>query len=76
MNYSNKRLYKSDREKMVAGVLGGIAEYFGIDPTMVRLGYVLLSLFSAAFPGLIAYIVKCIVIPSRPAPSRQPPRFG
>lgn len=76
MNYSNKRLYKSDREKMVAGVLGGIAEYFGIDPTLVRLGYVLLTLFSAAFPGLIGYIVMCIVITGRPANSQQPPRFG
>ena len=46
MTYSGKRLYRSNTEKTIAGVLGGIAEYFDIDPTLVRLGYVLLSLFS------------------------------
>lgn len=67
MTYTGKRLYKSRSEKMIAGVLGGIAEYFNIDPTLVRLGYVLLTLFSAAFPGLIGYIIMWIVIPESPA---------
>ena len=50
----------------IAGVLGGIAEYFDIDPTLVRLGYVLLSLFSAAFPGVLGYIIMWIVMPQNP----------
>lgn len=78
MTYSGKRLYRSNTEKTIAGVLGGIAEYFDIDPTLVRLGYVLLSLFSAAFPGVLGYIIMWIVMPQNPdngAYPNQPPRF-
>ncbi len=59
-----KRLYKSNREKMIDGVCAGIAEYFEIDPTLVRLGAVLLSL--AGFSGVLAYIIAMIVIPRNP----------
>lgn len=48
---------------MVAGVCGGLAEYFDLDPTVVRLGYVLLSVFSAGFPGIVAYIILAVVVP-------------
>lgn len=66
MTYTGKRLYKSSTEKVCAGVLGGVAEYFNIDPTLVRLAYVLLTLFFAGFPGIIGYIIMWIVVPSRP----------
>ena len=59
-----KRLYTSNREKMIDGVCAGIAEYFEIDPTLVRLGAVLLSL--AGFSGVLAYIIAMIVIPRNP----------
>jgi phage shock protein C len=49
--------------KMIAGVCGGIAEWLGWDPTIVRVGYVLLSIFSAAFPGILVYIILWIVMP-------------
>ena len=55
-----KRLYRIEDGKMLAGVCGGIAEYFNIDPTLVRLGWVLLSCFAA---GILAYIVAAIIIP-------------
>ncbi|GMV91323.1 MAG: hypothetical protein AMXMBFR82_11010 [Candidatus Hydrogenedentota bacterium] len=48
---------------MIAGVCGGIAESLNIDPTIVRLVYVLVSFFSAAFPGIIVYIVLWVVMP-------------
>ena len=48
---------------MISGVCGGIAEYFDIDPTLVRVGYVGLSVFSAVFPGLIVYIVLMLIMP-------------
>ena len=48
---------------MLCGVCGGLAEYFDIDPTLVRVGYVFLSLFSAAFPGLLLYIVMALIVP-------------
>ena len=48
---------------MLGGVCAVIANYFGWDPTMVRLGYVVLSLLSAAFPGILVYIIMWIVVP-------------
>jgi len=61
-----KRLYRSKNQVMVSGVCGGIAEYFQLDATLVRLGWVLLSIFSAGFPGILAYIICIIVIPLEP----------
>ena len=58
-----KRLYRSRRNAMIAGVCGGLAEYMGLDPTVVRLLYVILSLFSAAFPGLLLYIIAALIMP-------------
>ena len=48
---------------MIAGVCGGIAEYFGMDPTLVRLGFVFVSLIGGS--GLLAYIIAAIIIPER-----------
>lgn len=59
-----KRLYKSDKDRKFAGVCGGIAEYFHIDPTIVRLLWALVSLFYGT--GVIAYIVCAFIIPERP----------
>lgn len=58
----NKRLTKSN-DKLIAGVCGGIADYFGWDSSMVRVGYVLLSIFSAGFPGFLAYVILWIIMP-------------
>jgi phage shock protein PspC (stress-responsive transcriptional regulator) len=51
---------------MIAGVCGGIADWLGWDPTLTRIGYVVVSIASAAFPGLLAYIVLWIVMPKEP----------
>ena len=59
-----KRLYKSTDNKMLCGVCGGVAEYFDIDPTLVRLGWALFSLCAGA--GIIIYIVAAIVMPQKP----------
>ena len=58
-----KRLTRSRRHKMIAGVCGGLAEYFELDPTVVRVAYVLISIVSVAFPGILAYIVLMFVMP-------------
>jgi phage shock protein PspC (stress-responsive transcriptional regulator) len=55
--------FKRSNNKMLAGVCGGIAEYFNLDPTLVRVGYVLISIFSAAFPGILVYIILWVVMP-------------
>lgn len=58
-----KKLTRSSTEVWIGGVCGGIAEYFDIDPTLVRIAYVVLSLGSVAFPGILLYILLWIIIP-------------
>lgn len=57
-----KKLRRS-RNQMIAGVCSGIADYLNLDPTLVRVGYVLLSIFSAGFPGILVYIILMLVMP-------------
>lgn len=58
-----RRLYRSSQNKVLAGVCGGLGEYFGVDPVIVRLLVVVFTLMGGA--GLIAYIIAAIIIPSR-----------
>lgn len=58
-----KRLYKIDEGKMLDGVCGGIAEYFNIDPSLVRLAWILFSACGGC--GILAYIIAAIVIPRK-----------
>ncbi|WP_010681063.1 PspC domain-containing protein [Acetivibrio cellulolyticus] len=60
-----KKLYLSDTDKKIAGVCGGMGEYFGLDSTLVRLITVLLA-FLTSGAGVIAYIICCFVIPKKP----------
>jgi phage shock protein C len=65
-NNQPKRLYRS-KNRMLAGVLAGFAEYINADPTIIRVAYVLLSILSAAFPGIIVYIIFWAITPEKPA---------
>jgi phage shock protein C len=56
-------LVRSRRQKMIAGVCGGLAEWLGWDPTVVRIVYVLVSVLSAAFPGILVYLVLWVLMP-------------
>lgn len=58
-----KRIYKIDEGKKIDGVCGGIAEYFDIDPTLVRLAWILFTAFAGS--GIIAYIIAAIVMPKK-----------
>ena len=60
---SEKRLYRSRESRMLCGVCGGIAEYFNIDPTLIRLLFVLFGLSGS---GILAYIIAAIIIPVSP----------
>ncbi|HIT38640.1 MAG TPA: PspC domain-containing protein [Candidatus Caccoplasma intestinavium] len=62
---SVKRLYRSSDNRVFAGICGGLGEYFDVDPTVVRVVYVLLSLLTA-FMGVLLYIILLFVIPNRP----------
>jgi len=61
---NNKKLYRSSIDKQIAGVCGGLAEYFNVDATLVRLLFVILTL--AGGPGLLIYIVLYFVMPEEP----------
>ena len=64
-NDLKKPLRRSVHNRVLAGVCGGIAEYFDLDVTLVRVVYILVSFFSVGFPGTLAYIVLWLVIPER-----------
>ena len=61
-----RRLYRSRRDRRLFGVLGGIAEYFALDPSLVRIGYVLITVFTVGLPGILLYFLMAIIIPSGP----------
>ena len=57
------KLARSRKNRMLWGVCGGIAEWIGWDPTLVRVLYVLVSVFSAAFPGMLVYVILLLIMP-------------
>lgn len=56
-------LRRSRHNRMIAGVVGGLADYFGLDASLLRIIYVLVSIFSAAFPGILVYIILWLLVP-------------
>jgi phage shock protein C len=60
-----KKLYRSGKNKMFAGVIGGIAEYYDIDIVILRLLWVLITVFTGFFPGIIAYIAAIFIVPKK-----------
>ena len=58
-------LYRSNRQHMIAGVMGGIAERFGWNANLLRLIFVVVSLMSAAFPGILVYLILWLVMPKQ-----------
>ena len=61
-----KHLYRSDTNKVLAGICGGLGEYWTIDPVVLRLLWILLTVFTGFVPGIIAYILAIFVIPVKP----------
>ena len=60
-----KKLYRSNTDKKLCGVCGGFAEYFGMDPTVVRLIWALITIAGGA--GILAYIICALIIPEKPS---------
>lgn len=67
-----KKLYKSENNKVLAGVIGGIGEYLAIDPVVLRIVWIVTVLFTGVVPGLIVYIVAIFIVPDRPKKSGGP----
>ena len=60
---AQRRLTRSTTDRMLAGVLGGVGHYLNLDPTLIRIVYVLLTFFTAGFPGFIVYLILMFVMP-------------
>lgn len=60
-----KKLYRSPDNKVLAGILGGLGEYFEVDPVLLRLGFVFLLLVTAFVPGALAYLAALFIVPRR-----------
>jgi phage shock protein C len=63
---TNKRLYRSRSNRVFSGVLGGIGDYFNVDPVPLRLVWLLVVIFTGFVPGLIAYIFAIFIVPEEP----------
>lgn len=61
-----KRLYRSKENKILAGILGGVGEYFDTDPVLVRLIYLIVLIATGVVPGILVYILAIFVVPERP----------
>ena len=61
-----KKLYRSRDNKVIAGVMGGVGEYFETDPVLIRLIYLVITIFSGVVPGIIVYLIAILIVPMRP----------
>ena len=60
-----KKIYRSKKNKVFAGIFGGVGEYFNVDPALIRLIWVLVVIFTGFFPGVLAYIIAIFIIPEK-----------
>lgn len=63
-----KKLYRSEKSKVIAGVCGGLGEYLNIDPVVLRLIWALVVVFSGFVPGVLVYIIAALIIPKEGTP--------
>lgn len=62
-----KKLYKSEKSKIFGGVIGGLGEYFDVDPLLFRVIWLLVVIFTGIVPGVVAYLFALIIIPRKPS---------
>lgn len=61
--HMTKRLYRSQKNKVLAGVCGGIGEYFDVDPVLIRLVYLMATVFTGFVPGILCYVIAVAIVP-------------
>ncbi len=66
-----KRLYRRRKGRKLLGVLGGLADFFGLDPSLVRIAYVVITFFTLCIPGFVLYLTMAFVVPVEPKASRS-----
>lgn len=69
-----KKLYKSKNDKVISGLIGGLGEYFDVDPVLIRLGFVVVVFITGFFPGVIAYIIGILIVPNHPDDIKKEPQ--
>jgi phage shock protein C len=62
---SKKQLFRSRKNKILFGVLGGLGDYYAIDPTLLRLAWILIVVFTGFVPGIIAYLLAALIMPQK-----------
>ncbi len=67
----SKKIYRSEKNKVLAGVFGGVGEYAQIDPVILRLIWVIIFVFTGFLPGLIAYLLAIMVMPKKPLEEKK-----
>ena len=60
-----KKVYKNNENKILSGVIGGIGDYFDVDPTILRVFWIVITIFTGFFPAVIAYILAIIIVPTK-----------
>lgn len=68
---ASQKLYRSHTDKMIGGVFGGLGEYFDVDSTLLRLGWIAITIFSGVLPGVVVYLIALVVIPKNPPGERR-----
>jgi len=68
---TKEKIYRSEENRIFAGVLGGLGEYFGVDPVFLRLIWLLITVFTGFFPGVIVYVFAIFIIPKKPVHHRS-----
>lgn len=61
-----KRLYRSEKNKIIAGIIGGLGEYFNVDPVFMRLVWLLILFATGVVPGILVYLIAILVVPKHP----------
>lgn len=65
-----KKLTRSRQQRVLAGVMGGLGEFFGVDPVLLRLGYLILTVFTGFIPGIVGYALAIVIVPEAPLASK------
>jgi phage shock protein C len=66
MPAERRRLYRSESDRMIAGVMGGLAEYLRIEPSLTRIGYLVFTVLTGFFPGILLYLIMILIVPPEP----------
>lgn len=61
-----KKLTRSREHRVLAGVMGGLGTFFGVDPVLLRLGYIILTVFTGFVPGIVGYVLAVVIVPETP----------